>query len=505
MFRRVVSLILLLVLLPHFTACTVHKTTQVPPREVDYPIQEEINGITTLEGQEIEFDRPHAGMQRATIKNDTIFAAVDGRPFRMPLDHVSHLWLQRKDTAGSIVASFFVTIGIIAVVGLVAAVIVALTKDSCPFVYSWDGEQYVFNAEPYGGAVTRGLERDDYGELEYLEADEGVYKLRITNEVRETQYTNLLELWVVDHAPGTRVAPDEWGNIYTVADYQTLAAATDGNGNDLRPWLIEKDLTIWEPEPIPGPDGELREEIVLTFPKPEGATQAWLLANVATGLWGSYMISEMLELRGDQVDEWYRHMDTTPAAVDSLYMWNIREGTYILGLEVATRDGWTVRGLLPGGGPFIAEDRVVPLDLAGVTGEHLKIRIRPPKGYWALNWFAVDYGPGQDVAVDTLHPLRAIDHNGRDVLATIQEADDRYYEMPNTGDYGFIEFAAPGERPGLYRTVILHSRGFYKLHLAPAAKPDVATLRRLTWEPGYAATFAADRYADYRAQRILEP
>jgi len=505
MFYRVVSLVLLLVLLPHFTGCAVHATQRVPPTEVEYPIHEEISGITTLDGQEIEFDPPYRGMLRATINNDTIFSAVDGRPFRMALNEVSHVWLRRADTAGSIIASFFVTVGVIALIGLVLAVIVALTKDSCPFIYSWDGEQYVFDAEPYGGAITRGLERDDYGELEHLRADGGVYKLRITNEVRETQYTNLLELWVVDHAPGTRVIPDEWGNLHTISDYQTLVTATDGNGRDLTPWLTEKDLMIWEPEAVPGPEGELRQQIVMTFPKPRGATQARLLANVATGLWGSYMISEMLELRGNQVDEWYRHMDSTPAAVDSLYFWNIREGTYVLALEVETADGWTVRGLLPGGGPFIAEDRIVPLDLAGTSGGELKIRIQPPKGYWSLNWFAIDYGSDQAAIVDTLHPLQAVDHDGRDVLAALQETDDAYYEMPTYGDYGLIEFSAPDERIGMDRTVILHSRGYYKLHLEPTGEPDIATLQRLIWEPGYAAMFAAERYADSRARRNVEP
>src|SRR5438093_2956210 len=36
--------------------------------------------------------------------------------------------------------------------------------------------------------------------------------------------------------------------------------------------------------------------VVLTFPKPNGATTANLIANAATGLWGSYMIKKMVEL-----------------------------------------------------------------------------------------------------------------------------------------------------------------------------------------------------------------
>ena len=61
------------------------------------------------------------------------------------------------------------TIGLVAAVavGTVAIIVgvAAATKQSCPFVYSWDGKQYVFDAEPYGGAITRGLEKDDFSTL----------------------------------------------------------------------------------------------------------------------------------------------------------------------------------------------------------------------------------------------------------------------------------------------------------------------------------------------------
>lgn len=505
MVYRVVSAILLLALLPHFTGCSVHHTARVPTDEVQPPITEEIVGVTTKDGRMVEFDRKAHPPPWATISNDTIFASVNGSRVSIPMDEVTHLWLRRYDAGASILASFFVTVGVVAGMLLVAAVIVALTKDSCPFIYSWDGEKYVFDAEPYGGAITRGLERDDYGELEHLRADGEKYRLRVTNEVRETQFTNLMELWVVDHTPGTRVIPDEWGNLYAISDLQTLSSATDATGRDLKPWLGKKDLRIWEPEAKPGSAGELREQIVMSFPRPEGATQARLVANVATGLWGSNMISEMLELRGDQIDDWYDHMDTTPAAVDSLYTWNIREGTYILRLEVETADGWEVRGLLPGGGPFIAEDRVVPLNITGTAGDQLRLRIQPPKGYWSLNWFAIDYGADHTVLVDTLAPAQAVDQEGRDVLTALLETDDEYYVMPNTGDYALVDFAAPARRAEMDRTVILHSRGYYQLHLAPAGEPDVVTLERLIHEPGYSAAFAAERYARWRAERSTEP
>ena len=87
--------------------------------------------------------------------------------------------------------------------------------------------------------------------------------------------------------------------------------------------------------------------------------------------------------------------------------WNYREELYLLKLYVEEPSGWEVRGMLPGGGPFIAEDRVVPLDVSHATGDELRVRIRPPLGFWALNSFAVDYSSDADVRVTPTSPWRS--------------------------------------------------------------------------------------------------
>src|SRR4029453_16916013 len=118
--------------------------------------------------------------------------------------------------------------------------------------------------------------------------------------------------------------------------------------------------------------------IVMTFPKPKGATRARLVANVATGFWGSGMFKEMFKLRGRAVGSWYASMDSDRTQSAALFAWILREELFALKLEVEETDGWKHRGTLPGGGPFIAEDRVVALAGSRGTGGQLRVRIRPP-------------------------------------------------------------------------------------------------------------------------------
>jgi hypothetical protein len=236
----------------------------------------------------------------------------------------------------------------------------------------------------------------------------------------------------------------------------------------------------------------------MTFPKPAGSTQVKLVANAATGLWGSYMIKKMVEVRGRDLGAWYALVDQSQAARDSLFAWEVREELYALKIYVEEPTGWEVRGILPGTGPFISKDRIVPLDVSHVKGDQLCIRIHPPAGFWALNSFNVDYSPDRPVSVQKLAPLTARDGDGKNVLPELVANDDRYLAMPNIGDSADLTFRATSQSNGSDRTVFFHSRGYYKLHVAATGDPDTKTLEQIENIRGAAARFAADHFAQWQ-------
>ncbi|MBK8552286.1 MAG: hypothetical protein IPL53_14965 [Ignavibacteria bacterium] len=76
---------------------------------------------------------------------------------------------EEMNTAMTIVA----VVAIAAVFAVIIALIISASKDSdpppprsssssCPFIYSFNGENYIFDGEPYGGAITEGLKKTDY-------------------------------------------------------------------------------------------------------------------------------------------------------------------------------------------------------------------------------------------------------------------------------------------------------------------------------------------------------
>jgi hypothetical protein len=81
------------------------------------------------------------------------------------------------------------------------------------------------------------------------------------------------------------------------------------------------------------------------------------------------------------------------------------------------------------------------------------------------------------------------------VRAALTSADTQYYAMPTNNDRAYLTFTAPPQRPGTVRTVFVHARGYYSIHMDPTGPPDVATLTRIAQEPDAAARLSADKYA----------
>ena len=70
--------------------------------------------------------------------------------------------------------------------------------------------------------------------------------------------------------------------------------------------------------------------------------------------------------------------------------------------------------------------------------------------------------------------------------------------MPRNGDFGYVVFPAPKPVPGMERTVLLHSSGYYLQHLDSLGEPNQALLRAILEVPGTAVRLAATRYAEWR-------
>ena len=317
--------------------------------KVTKPEKERIAGLTTVKGEDVAFDQASGYLLDGVVKGN-----VRNAQYSIPVDQVQRLWVYRQEFSPGRTTALVV--GVTAGVAGVAGVAIALANGKrsapanssfgCPFVYSWNGAGFVFDGEMYGGSVTRGMERDDTTELGQLRPENGVYRITLSNEMAETEFTNLAELWVVDHPLGTRVAADESGKLYTLSDSRPPTAAFDQRGTDLLPLLGVKDKNNWDPTPRVAPDGSVRHEITMTFPRPAGANEGKLVVSGGTGRWGIALITELFGLYGQGAAAKLASLDNNASDLKALQAWSTREDVYMMRVSVKEPAGWRVRGVV---------------------------------------------------------------------------------------------------------------------------------------------------------------
>ncbi len=394
----------------------------------------------------------------------------------LPLKEVDLVWA-RKVNWGATVGVNFVAYAVV-IVGISALVYYSQPKEeqSCPLIYSFNGEEYILDAEPYGGAVCRGLERLEWVGLDNLKPVDGRYRLLMTNKRDETDRTDELRLVVADHAPDLFVVPDTSGRMRTFRSPRAPLSAVDAlTGRDILSLISEADDRFWVGRiegKDPRNDRDLKDEIIVEFAKPAGAKKAKLLADLCNTDWGVGAAEQLLAARGRTLPAWLAEVDARGPAYWSALSWFVREEMFNLQVRVETPSGWTSRALLQGSGPVIAKSKAYELDLAAVPGERVRIKLTPASGFWLIDRLALDFSEDEPVQVTEVAPEAAVDEGGRDVSAELASTDGRYFVMGADGGRAEVRFEVPAMAPALARTIFIKARGYYDLPVDTTADPD---------------------------------
>ena len=374
---------------------------------------------------------------------------------------------------------------------------------SCPYIYSYDGKNYRLDSETFGGAIFKAAQRTDVDNLDYLKEDQGYYKLRLTNELDETQYIDEFKLLVADHPEGTKVMPSFDGKLHVLNTLQSPSSAIDKDGNNVMHLIKSRDDKLWISNPFnrnPNVSGDGRDAMEITFNKPQNAETVKLAFNVQNTLWAASLQRDMLALHGNRLQDWYQLMNTSAPSRKAFIDAMIREGMLLV--QVWDGHQWQTRDYVWEVGPFIPKDQVVVLDLKGIESEQLKIRLESTAGFWMINSIGADFT--QEIAADIreLAPESAIDHTGKNVKEILDNNDGIYHVMPTTKDKVEITFKTIPENKNIARTYLLKCSGYYRIHTDETGEPKHSLLNTLISEPGAYGQFVLRKLNNNLVNRL---
>jgi hypothetical protein len=365
-------------------------------------------------------------------------------------------------------ASYILTgLGVAALAFVTFMIIVLATKESCPFIYAYDGEKYRFIGEIYSGSTHPPLERHDYLALPGIEPVRGEYRLKISNEIHEIQNTNLAELEVYDHPQGVVVLVDKYGKPQTIAEAQAPASASNLLGRDVRGRISARDTLSYLGDGL-GKDQAQEDGLILRFDRPEGAASAKLVIRAKNTFWLDYIFGRFHDLFGIAYGRWQEKQKH--ASADGLRRWMLEQKIPLI-VSVQRNGQWEMRDYYNLTGPMAYRDDVLCLDLEGLGEGPIYVKLEAGSLFWEFDYVGMDFS--RDLPVQrTVVPLKtAVNEKGEDVKDLLSSDDGQYYIQPEIGNQAILAFTAP-RGSSRARTVVLHSKGHYQILRNPSGRPD---------------------------------
>lgn len=372
--------------------------------------------------------------------------------------------------------------------GILIAIIVLLTKSSCPYVYVYNGTDFIFEGEIFGGAIGANMERDDYMPLPSAISEMGKYRIKINDELKEHQFIDVAELVVVDHPKGTSVLLDSRGEPQLITEPVEPLSANSFNGADFKAVLAKRDNSVF----LFDNEEYSKNGVVLKFTN-NGADNGRLLLRGKNTLWFDYIYGEFLSKFGSYYETWTEKQEKLSYAEK---MQLTLDSDIPLSVYLKVDGEWQSVDYLMTVGPLAARDFVIPIDLRQADDALIEIKLETGFMFWELDYAGFDLTANSTVRTMTYLPESAIDvNNNRNWTKELSTADNKYMVQTLSDESTDVVFdmgdqVVAGDK---VQSVFLHTQGYYTLVRDFEGAPLFTELKRFK-TPGHFSDFSKQMY-----------
>lgn len=446
-----------------------------------------------------ELKRVHRYSSKETPLNEVHFYISTnnipdfGSQITIPFSEIYSISVNDKNSGRSIANVLLGTIGVIAVI----FIIILATKSSCPFIYVKNGEEYVFTGELYPGIITANQQRDDYLLLPNLTKVNNEYSIKITNELKEIQYTDFVQLLEINHPNNVKVLLDKNGDLHTFSNIiSPNNVLADNLIIDNNPTLIKDNNSyLFNSEII---NSSSIRNIELEFNKPQYTKNAKLFLTVKNSMWLDYVFGKFNQQFGTYYSQFQKDQQTV--SIEKSTKW-INEQNIPLSIYLKTASGWELVDRINTVGPMASRDIAVPIDLSNIVGDEVVIKLETGFMFWEVDYAGIDFTENLALDVKYINPYEALDGN-TNVTNLLLTSDQNYFVQPNIGDEVVVNFKINESSLDLNRTFFLKNRGYYNYIRNYEGNADFQKLK-LFKKPGAFTDFSKYEYEalmDYEDQ-----
>ena len=400
------------------------------------------------------------------------YSKIDDQRIAINPDAIEKIEVFDKDSGATTASWILGSIGVGAAAFALVFIIFLLTKSSCPFIYSWDGEGYKFTGEIYSGAIQPALERHDYLPLPDIVPEDGIYRIKMTNEVKEIQHTNMAELLVFEHPDNIEVLVDKYGEYHTITSLYSPLEANNLSGLDILNFVGKKDSLNYFGDPIKK-GMSINDGLIAKFEVPPYAEKASLVVNAKNSLWLDYLFTRFHGMFGENYKKFQdKQNNASPEEMDRWYL----EQNLPLSVFIEQDGEWEKLDHYNLIGPMAFKEDVIQFDVSRYAGQDISIKLETGYLFWEIDYVGIDFSEDLELSYTCVPVYKAIDNKGVDVRPALLADDSEYYIQPEVGDEVILNFTQP-KSSDKAKTVILHSKGYYLILRDQVGKPDRKKLR----------------------------
>ncbi|MBL8006649.1 MAG: hypothetical protein JNJ56_03900 [Ignavibacteria bacterium] len=335
---------------------------------------------------------------------------------------------------------------------------------SCPTVYTSENNISLLETELFSSSISRMLEDNDLDKLNQKVPDDGIYKLKITNEALETHYIDKFNLIAAEHPSGTKVYPNISKGLTIINRTVPVETAVNSEGEDILKEVAYEDTISYRSGMTMVnklKNGPAYDRIEFTSAIPENGSNAKLLVRYRNTLLSTILFYDVvLGSQGIRAVEWIDKMNNNETyAADFKMIYDNFSG---MQFEIFVNGEWVEAEKFPDAGPICWKQTAAEIPVSGM--KELKCRIKFIPDNFMIDYIGIEYGGYDECSLKTdtvrLSEIKSLSGKSTDNAFGLIQNSDKQYLITNPGDsYTLIykiKKTAESEQ-----TLFISSRGYY--------------------------------------------
>lgn len=297
---------------------------------------------------------------------------------------------------------------------------------SCPYIYSWDGNNYKMEGEAFGTALGKELETETSIVLRNLEPSNNRLKIKLTNERPETHFFNYIRLAAVETDKDETVYADNHNSLCKVKKQKKIFKALERNKTEVTDLFIEDDNHYWKSDlstAIPGLNFE--DQVIVEFTDIDQVDSLSLIVSAINSEISSVVFNYLQNFLGDEFANFTRAAETDPEIIDVLKKTLTRSA-----LKIDIWDGtvWKYFDLVYPEANHVEFKKLVRLPVIKINNDVMKIRLRCLSDVWEIDALSFDDAPMNKVIVQQSELLYYKSDTQND-FNSVSKKDDLYTKL----------------------------------------------------------------------------